>query len=115
MDMYSTPDSLVYNGRDGAVKAVVNMGPVMPPQRKGRLPLYNKDKLDLLQNKFEYLLFLLVRRNRCHHASDGEKRIHTKQFNSNQDVSKPTQVTVFSNLEINNNNMLNNYSVICKT
>ena len=44
-----------YNGRDGAVKAVVNMGPVQPPQRKGRLPLYNRDKLDILQQKFDEL------------------------------------------------------------
>ena len=44
-----------YNGRDGSVKAVVNMGPVMPPQRKGRMPLYNKDKLNLLQSKFDEL------------------------------------------------------------
>ena len=49
-----------YNGRDGAVKAVVNMGPVMPPQRKGRLPMYNKDKLDLLQDKFDELEALNV-------------------------------------------------------
>ena len=44
-----------YNGRDGAVKATVNMGPVLPPQRKGRMPVYNKDKLQLLQNKFDEL------------------------------------------------------------
>ena len=44
-----------YNGRDGAIKAVVNMGPVQPPQRKGRLPLYNKDKLNLLQDMFDEL------------------------------------------------------------
>jgi len=44
-----------YNGASGHVKAVVNMGPVMPPQRKGRLPLYNKDKLDILQSKFDEL------------------------------------------------------------
>jgi len=44
-----------YNGASGHVKAVVNMGPAMPPQRKGRLPLYNKDKLDILQGKFDEL------------------------------------------------------------
>ena len=44
-----------YNGRDGAVKATVNMGPVLPPQRKGRMPMYNKDKLQLLQNMFDEL------------------------------------------------------------
>ncbi len=57
-DSYShvfSPKIKGYNGRDGAVKAVVNMGPVLPPQRKGRMPMYNKDKLNLLQSKFDEL------------------------------------------------------------
>ncbi len=44
-----------YNGAVGPFKAVVNMGPVQPPQRKGRLPFYNHDKLQELQNKFDEL------------------------------------------------------------
>ena len=44
-----------YNGRDGRVNAVVNMGPVLPPQCKGRMPLYNKNNLNLLQNMFDEL------------------------------------------------------------
>ena len=38
-------DSLLpgYNGAYGPSEAVVNMGPVLPPQRKGRLPQYKKD------------------------------------------------------------------------
>ena len=31
------------------------MGPVQPPQRKGRMPQYSKDKLVELQNKFDEL------------------------------------------------------------
>ena len=31
------------------------MGPVQPPQRKGRLPQYSKDKLQELQQKFDEL------------------------------------------------------------
>ena len=31
------------------------MGPVQPPQRKGRLPQYSKDKLQELQQKFNKL------------------------------------------------------------
>ena len=31
------------------------MGPVEPPQRKGRLPQYARDKLVELQEKFDYL------------------------------------------------------------
>ena len=44
-----------YNGHSGHVTASVNMGPVQPPQRKGRLPFYNSDKLDLLQQKADEL------------------------------------------------------------
>ncbi|XP_066017570.1 uncharacterized protein [Pocillopora verrucosa] len=44
-----------YNGAAGAYKAKVNMGPVEPPQRKGRLPQYARDKLIELQEKFDDL------------------------------------------------------------
>ena len=44
-----------YNGAAGKYEAVVNMGPVQPPQRKGRLPLYNKSKLVELQQKCDKL------------------------------------------------------------
>ena len=44
-----------YNGAVGPFEAVVNMGPVQPPQRKGRLPLYSRDSLVDLQSKFDAL------------------------------------------------------------
>ena len=44
-----------YNGKSGKIEATVNMGPVLPPQRKGRLPQYNRDKLQLLQEHFDTL------------------------------------------------------------
>jgi len=44
-----------YNGASGKIEAVVNMGPVLPPQRKGRLPHYNRDTLQELQHKFDEL------------------------------------------------------------
>ena len=44
-----------YNGAVGDFKAVINMGPVQPPQRKGRVPQYAKDKLVELQQKFDEL------------------------------------------------------------
>ena len=37
-----------YNGASGSMESVVNMGPVQPPQRKGRAPQYSQDKLILL-------------------------------------------------------------------
>ena len=33
----------------GDIKGIVNMGPVLPPQRKGRVPQYSRNKLDELQ------------------------------------------------------------------
>ncbi len=44
-----------YNGAVGPFKAIVNMGPVQPPQRKGRLPQYGRDRLSELQDKFDEL------------------------------------------------------------
>ena len=44
-----------YNGHSGPCSAEVNMGPTRPPQRKGRIPMYSKDKLELLQSKFDEL------------------------------------------------------------
>ncbi|XP_070576935.1 uncharacterized protein [Ptychodera flava] len=44
-----------YNGASGPFQAVVNMGPVQPPQRKGRLPQYSRNKLIELQQKFDEL------------------------------------------------------------
>ena len=44
-----------YNGASGPFKAHVNLGPVQPPQRKGRVPQYAKDKLVELQDKLDEL------------------------------------------------------------
>jgi len=45
----------MYNGKCGDIKAVVNMGPVLPPQHKGRMPQYNKDRMQELQDKCDEL------------------------------------------------------------
>ena len=44
-----------YNGAVGQFQTKINMGPVQPPQRKGRVPQYNRDKLVELQQKFDEL------------------------------------------------------------
>ena len=44
-----------YNASAGPFQAKVNMGPVEPPERKGRLPQYARDKLVELQEKFDHL------------------------------------------------------------
>ena len=44
-----------YNGAVGPFEARVNMRPVEPPQRKGRLPLYPRGRLVELQEKFDAL------------------------------------------------------------
>ena len=53
-DVFS-PQITGYNGAVGKFEATVNMGPVLPPQRKGRVPQYSRDKLIELQQKFDEL------------------------------------------------------------
>ena len=40
-----------YNGASGPLDAKRNMGPIQPPQRKGRVPQHCKDQLVTLQEK----------------------------------------------------------------
>ena len=54
-NMVFNPAISKYNGKSGDIKATVNMGPTMPPQRKGRLPQYNRNRLTELQAKFDEL------------------------------------------------------------
>lgn len=54
-DEVFNPDFKGYNCASGPLKAVVNMVPVQPPQRKGRLPQYNNQLLSTLQDKFDEL------------------------------------------------------------
>ena len=54
-DHVFNPTITKYNGACGKIEGTVNMGPVLPPQRKGRLPHYNRDKLVTLQEKFDEL------------------------------------------------------------
>ncbi len=44
-----------YNGNKGPFQCTVNMGPALPPQRKGRMPLYSRNKLLELQAQFDEL------------------------------------------------------------
>ncbi|PFX17939.1 hypothetical protein AWC38_SpisGene17717 [Stylophora pistillata] len=53
-DVFNTSISK-YNGASGKIEAVVNIGPTLPPQRKGRLPQYYRNTLEELQNKFDDL------------------------------------------------------------
>ena len=54
-DTVFSPDISGYNGAAGPVEAVVNMGPVLPPQRKGRVPQYSRNQLVELQSQFDEL------------------------------------------------------------
>ena len=54
-DIVFDPNIPGYNGAMGPCNAVVNMGPVQPPQRKGRVPQYSRDKLQELQEQFDNL------------------------------------------------------------
>ena len=54
--LFFNPKIGKYNAASGNIEGNVNIGPTLPPQRKGRLPQYPHDKLVILQNKMdEYL------------------------------------------------------------
>ena len=44
-----------YNDNSGKIRARVEVGKVLPPPRKGKLPFYNKDNLQLLQEEADKL------------------------------------------------------------
>ena len=54
-DRVFNPDLTGYNGAAGPIQASVNIGPVQPPQRKGRVPQYSQNQLVELQAKFDEL------------------------------------------------------------
>ena len=55
-DRVFNPDiSSGYNGAAGPIQATVNIGPVQPLQRKGRVPQYSRNQLSELQAKFDEL------------------------------------------------------------
>ena len=54
-DKVFNPTLSKYNAASGRIEGNVNMGPVLPPQRKGRMHQYNQDKLKELQDKFDEL------------------------------------------------------------
>ncbi|MCG7876681.1 MAG: RNase H-like domain-containing protein [Candidatus Thiodiazotropha endolucinida] len=49
------PQIAKYNGAFGSFEATINMGPTQPPQRKGKVPQYSRDKLVELQQRFDDL------------------------------------------------------------
>ena len=53
-DVFS-PHLTGYNGNAGPFEAHVNIGPVQPPQRKGRVPQYSRNQLTILQQHFNEL------------------------------------------------------------
>ena len=55
-DPVFSPELVKYNGKFGPCFGEVNVGPNLPPQRKGKLPpFYGTDNLVELQNKFDKL------------------------------------------------------------
>lgn len=72
-----------YNGKVGTFNMKINMGPTQPPQRKGRLPQYSKEKLHILQDKCNELEALGVLRK------SEEIDITVEYLNPSFLVSKP--------------------------
>ncbi|MCG7866391.1 MAG: hypothetical protein JAY74_08440, partial [Candidatus Thiodiazotropha taylori] len=49
------PQFTIYNGAFDHFEATINMGPTLPPQRKGKVPQYARDTLVELQQRFDAL------------------------------------------------------------
>ena len=62
-DSVFDPDFTGYNDFSGKIRAHLNLGPVLPPPQKARLPLYDNGNLELLQSASDNLerLGVLVR------------------------------------------------------
>ncbi len=54
-DNVFSPNFGVYNDKSGVIRAKLNIGPVEPPPRKGRLPLYGQKDFQLLQEMADHL------------------------------------------------------------
>ena len=54
-DRVFDPKIIGYNGAAGPIQATVNIGPLQPPQRKGRIPQYSRNQLVELQAMFDEL------------------------------------------------------------
>ena len=54
-DKVFNPSIPLYNGRSGSICGNVNMGKVLPPQRKARLPQYNHERMNVLQKCMDEL------------------------------------------------------------
>jgi hypothetical protein len=72
-----------YNGASGPIESIVNIGPVQPPQRKGRLPSYNREMLLALQSKFDELESAGV------FAKPEQVNVHVQNLNLSFLVRKP--------------------------
>ena len=77
------PSISKYNGASGKIEAVVNIGPTLPPQRKGRLPQYNRNTLEELQDKFDELEAAGV------FAKPEQVNVHIEYLNTSFLVKKP--------------------------
>ena len=80
------PSISKYSGASGKIEAVVSIGPTLPPQRKDRLPQYNRNTLEELQDKFDELEAVGV------FAKPEQVNVHVEYLNTSFLVKSPTVV-----------------------
>ena len=83
LDDVLSPSISKYNGASGKIEAVVNMGPTLLPQRKRRLPQYNRSTMEALQAKCDQLEDAGV------FAKPEQVNVHVEYVNTSFLVKKP--------------------------
>ena len=48
-DVFDSRTLGCYNGKSGPFDVTINMGPTLPPQRKGKMPLYSRSQMEEMQ------------------------------------------------------------------
>ena len=92
-----SPQFTCYNEKSGTIRANINMGPVEPPPRKGKIPLYNHSNLQHLQLEADKLEELVVL------AKPEDVGVDVKFVSPSFLVTKPTGGFRFQHLTISHN------------
>lgn len=88
---------LEYNQKSGKCDVHINMGPIPPPQHKGKVPFYGRDNMLLLQEKFDELVEIGVLK-RPQDIGITVENLNTSFLVKKKDTSEMRFVTDFASI-----------------